>query len=147
MAGIKRKSAVAAPTESKAHSKKVKVDKSSAKRASKSDSSRPAKSSKKSKPKEEPEDLVESDTSEDENGFYGFSANKDEALSSSGDEKSLEVARPNGQALKRKESSEMHPERVKKLNDSASGSNGAKGAPLAALNGMLNAYFNQHVYY
>lgn len=74
MAGVKRKSAVAPVPEAKSKSKKAKVEKS----ASKSQSKHAVKPSKKSKKREEsgPE-FDESDTSEQENGFYGYSANED----------------------------------------------------------------------
>lgn len=73
MAGIKRKSAAAAQPEVKAKSKKVKVDKP-AKRSSDNGATKKAKSSKKAKRDEDSDELMESDTSEVENGFYGFSA-------------------------------------------------------------------------
>ncbi|KAK7193722.1 pumilio domain-containing protein [Paraphaeosphaeria sporulosa] len=77
MAGIKRKSAAAAQPEVKSKSKKVKTEKP-AKRSSDKDAVKLSKSSKKSKRKDDSDDLMESDTSEVENGFYGFSASKDE---------------------------------------------------------------------
>ena len=73
MAGIKRKSAAAAQPEVKAKSKKVKVDKP-AKRSSDKDAAKKTKSSKKAKRDHDSDELMESDTSEAENGFYGFSA-------------------------------------------------------------------------
>ncbi|KAF2120447.1 armadillo-type protein [Lophiotrema nucula] len=90
MAGVKRKSATSAPAETKVKSKKPKVEKTQSKRAAKDETTtrreKPAK-----KAKVEPEsDLEESDTSEVENGFYGFSANKKGALSSS-DEDQLDA--------------------------------------------------------
>ncbi|KAF1968362.1 ARM repeat-containing protein [Bimuria novae-zelandiae CBS 107.79] len=75
MAGIKRKSAAAAQSEVKSKSKKVKVDKPT-KRSSDKDAIKPAKSSKKAKREDDSDELMESDTSEVENGFYGFSANE-----------------------------------------------------------------------
>ena len=75
MAGIKRKSTVPAQVDSKSNSKKVKVDKPAAKRSSKREETKPTKASKKSKPTD---DLIESDTTEEENGFYGFSAGAEE---------------------------------------------------------------------
>lgn len=77
MAGIKRKSAAAAQPEVKNKSKKIKVDKP-AKRSSDKDAAKLTKSSRKAKHVEAPDELEESDTSEPENGFYGFSASKDE---------------------------------------------------------------------
>ncbi|KAL1599722.1 Pumilio y domain member 6 [Paraconiothyrium brasiliense] len=75
MAGIKRKSAAAAQPEVKTKSKKVKVDKP-AKRSSDKDAVKLPKGSKKAKRENDSDDLVESDTSEADNGFYGFSASK-----------------------------------------------------------------------
>jgi pumilio family protein 6 len=84
MAGIKRKSVVPSGSETKIKSKKVKVDAPAEKRSTKHESTKPPKSTKKSKkPKDESDELVESDTSEDDTGFYGFSANKNAATSSS----------------------------------------------------------------
>lgn len=82
MAGIKRKSAVASVPEVKSKSKKVKTDKPS----SKTDSKHAVKPAKKSKRKEESPELEESDTSEQENGFYGFSANEDVEMQSAEEE-------------------------------------------------------------
>lgn len=72
MAGIKRKSAAAAQPDVKSKSKKVRTEKRSGDKDVKS-----TKSSKKAKRDVESDDLIESDTSEDENGFTGFSASKD----------------------------------------------------------------------
>jgi len=74
MAGIKRKSNAPNSVEAKTKSKKIKIDKPKSKRDSKSEV-KPVKSK---KVKESSEDLVESDTSEEENGFNGFSAAKDD---------------------------------------------------------------------
>ena len=73
MAGIKRKSAAPAQIDTKSSSKKIRVEKPAKKSSAKSE----AKPPKKSKVQDQSEELVESDTSEDENGFYGFSANED----------------------------------------------------------------------
>ncbi|KAL6708515.1 Pumilio y domain member 6 [Coniothyrium glycines] len=90
MAGIKRKSAVQAASDSKSKSKKVKVDKSTSKR----DSKHEVKPAKKSKPAKEDssDDFEESDTSEPENGFYGFSAaqDEDEDMSDAGSSEAVE---------------------------------------------------------
>lgn len=77
MAGIKRKSAAATQSDVKSKTKKVKVDKP-AKRSSDKDAVKPSKSSKKAKRELDSDELMESDTSEVENGFYGFSASKDD---------------------------------------------------------------------
>ncbi|KAF2866771.1 armadillo-type protein [Massariosphaeria phaeospora] len=76
MGGIKRKTETTAQTESKSKSKKIKVDKSSTKRPAKADAVKPTKISKKAKVQENAEELIESDTSEEENGFHGVSAKK-----------------------------------------------------------------------
>lgn len=83
MAGIKRKSVASAPRDPKVKSKKVKVDKSTAKRPAEHNAAKQAQTPTKTKLKVEPDGLVESDTSEDENGFYGFSADNTTTLSSS----------------------------------------------------------------
>lgn len=93
MAGVKRKSAAPIQSENKAKSKKLKVDKSSSKRPVKSATVR-EKPSKKAKITEESDELIESDTSEEDNGFYGFSANEEEALSGSEDDYSGESSEP-----------------------------------------------------
>jgi pumilio family protein 6 len=107
MAGIKRKSAVSTPMDIKAKSKKAKVDKPTSKSDSKRDSKHAVKPVKKSKKvKEESSDEVEeSDTSEQENGFYGFSAKDDVELSDAeGSEEAepMEDVQQNGKAHKRK---------------------------------------------
>lgn len=84
MAGLKRKSAVATQSDSKSKSKKAKVDKPAAKRSKDSNAVKPAKISKKSKVDDDSDDLMESDTSEPENGFYGFSADKSSGSNSAG---------------------------------------------------------------
>ncbi|CBX92486.1 hypothetical protein LEMA_P051920.1 [Plenodomus lingam JN3] len=110
MPGIKRKSTVPSAAEGKSGSKKAKVekvgskgdkavvkgdkssskqDKSSSKRNSKLEV-KPVKKSKKSK-QESSDDLAESDTSEDENGFDGFSAAQDEDVDMSDAESSEDV--------------------------------------------------------
>lgn len=77
MAGVKRK-------QSEAPSAKVSTDKKI--RTVKKPAGKPAKETKKQKPskREESEDLVQSDTTESENGFAGFSA-KDGAEASDSD--------------------------------------------------------------
>ncbi|KAF2653910.1 ARM repeat-containing protein [Lophiostoma macrostomum CBS 122681] len=71
MAGIKRKSPTVSQSLSN-KSKKLKVEKSA----------------KKAPPKEDSEDLIESDTSEDEHGYFGFAAKKGSTADSSEDESS-----------------------------------------------------------
>ncbi|KAF2019033.1 ARM repeat-containing protein [Aaosphaeria arxii CBS 175.79] len=82
MPGIKRKSATSSDAKSKV--KKPKTDSSSSKRPAKQEDARP-KSSKKSKVEEDSDDLIESDTSEDQNGFYGFAANEEAEAGNSED--------------------------------------------------------------
>jgi pumilio homology domain family member 6 len=128
MAGIKRKSAPPVQAEVKTKSKKAKVENSSGERAAKPTNS---KLTKKAKVQDESDSLVESDTSEDENGFYGFEANSGEGVSSSEEDEGssgeeIETAKPNGKAHKAKEPS----------TNSAGGSEGQKQTALAALNGM-----------
>ncbi|KAH9865487.1 hypothetical protein J1614_009071 [Plenodomus biglobosus] len=89
MAGIKRKSTVPSTADAKSKSKKIKVDKPSSKRGSKHEV-KPVKKSNKAK-EESADDLVESDTSEDENGFSGFSAAKDADVDMSDAESSEDV--------------------------------------------------------
>ncbi|OAK98593.1 ARM repeat-containing protein [Phaeosphaeriaceae sp. SRC1lsM3a] len=104
MAGIKRKSAVATPAgDSKSKSKKVKVEKTTSKGDSKH-AVKPVKKSKKAK-EESSDELEESDTSEQENGFYGFSANEDVEMSdadSSEEAEPMEDVKQNGKAHKHK---------------------------------------------
>lgn len=76
MAGVKRK-------QSEASAPKVSGDKKI--KTAKKPAAKPVKEAKKSKKREESEDLVESDTTESENGFAGFSA-KDGAEESDSDE-------------------------------------------------------------
>ena len=81
MAGLKRKSGGSAVPDVKSKSKKLRVEKSAPMSSHKRDLAvREAKPSKKSKTQEESEPLIESDTSEDDNGFYGFSANEGETM-------------------------------------------------------------------
>lgn len=82
MAGIKRKSTAVAHAESKSTSKKFKVDKP-AKKLSVKRGATVQKPSKKAAPKDDVDELLESDTSEEANGFYGFSADKSAASSGS----------------------------------------------------------------
>jgi pumilio family protein 6 len=103
MAGIKRKSAVPTSSDIKTKSKKAKVDKAT----SKSDSKHAVKPVKKSKQAkvESSDDLEESDTSEQENGFYGFSAKEDVEMSdadSSDDAEPMEDVKQSSKAPKRK---------------------------------------------
>ena len=81
MAGLKRKSGSAAAPDVKSESKKLRVEKSAPKSSHKRDLAvRETKSSKKTKTKDESDPLIESDTTEDANGFYGFSATEGEAM-------------------------------------------------------------------
>lgn len=127
MAGIKRKSAPPVQAEVKTKSKKAKVENSSGKRASNLATS---KLTKKTKVQNESDSLVESDTSEDENGFYGFEANSGEGVSSSEEEEDssdeVETANTSGKVHKANEAS----------GNPAGGSEGQKQTALAALNGM-----------
>jgi hypothetical protein len=129
MAGIKRKSEVSKPTDTKSKSKKAKVEKSSSKSESKH-AVKPVKKSKKAKAESEDE-LEESDTSEQENGFYGFSAKEDVEMSdadSSEEAEPMEDVKQNGKAHKRK-SDDNDGEEKKKPN------NGAADSKLAEMNG------------
>ncbi|KAI2487737.1 CPL domain containing protein [Pyrenophora tritici-repentis] len=109
MAGIKRKSAGATAPEIKTKSKKVKVDKPTSKHESKHEV-KPAKKPSKSKKEESPGGSEESDTSEQENGFYGFSAAEGADVDMSDAESSEEIeeqdAKSNGKTRKRKDDTE-----------------------------------------
>lgn len=134
MAGIKRKSAVPTTSDSKSKSKKVKVDKP----ASKSGSKHEVKPVKKSKPakEESSDDFEESDTSEPENGFYGFSAAQDEDVEMSdadSSEDTEDVPQQNGKSQKNGS------EYKQKLKSDASGSK------LAGLNGRHLPNFRHEV--
>ena len=129
MAGIKRKSAVATPSDTKSKTKKVKVDKSAAKSSAKHEV-KPAKKSKKAKV-ESSDELNESDTSEQENGFYGFSANEDADMpdaDSSEDEDAMEDVKQDKKAHKRKSEDESAGDNKKAKSD-------APDSKLAELNG------------
>jgi pumilio family protein 6 len=102
MAGTKRESAAATASDSKVKSKKVKADK----KASSSDS-KPVKKSKKAE-KKVADDLEESDTSEQENGYNGFSAKKDVEMTSPDEDE----PKQNGKTHKRK--AEEEPSEYKK---------------------------------
>jgi pumilio family protein 6 len=133
MAGIKRKSAVSAPAvDTKSKSKKVKVEKSTSKGDSKH-AVKPSKKSKKAK-EESSDDFEESDTSEQENGFYGFSANEDVEMSdadSSEDAEPMEDVKQNGKALKRKSDEQATDDKKKSKSDSSD-------SKLAELNGTCS---------
>lgn len=81
MAGLKRKSGTSAPADGKSKVKKVRVDKFAAKSSNKRElpvrPSKPTKPAKKTETAHDSEELIESDTSEDDNGFYGFSATQE----------------------------------------------------------------------
>lgn len=80
MAGIKRKSVVSDRSDGKVKSKKLEVEKKAAKQAGREPS---RKRSKKVEVENRSDGSEESDTSEQENGFYGFSANKKSGRESS----------------------------------------------------------------
>jgi pumilio family protein 6 len=103
MAGTKRESAAATASDSKVKSKKVKVDK----KASSGDS-KPAKKSKKTE-KKVSTDIDESDTSEKENGYNGFSAKPDVEMTSPDEDSE---SQQNGKTHKRK--AEDEPSEYKK---------------------------------
>ena len=106
MAGIKRKSTGTSAPEVKAKSKKVKVDKPTSKRESKHEV-KPVKKSTKAKKEESSDGFEESDTSENENGFYGFSAAEGADVDMSDAESSEETeeqnTKSNGKTQKRKD--------------------------------------------
>jgi pumilio family protein 6 len=131
MAGIKRKSDLPAHSETKVKSKKLKVDKP-VKRAAKPDKTSSKKPTKKAKVQEESEELIESDTTEEENGFYGFAADKGVAVGASEDEEMSEAS-PAGQHLKpnKKTQEGVHPDRKKAIN----APDGEKPSTLGSLNG------------
>lgn len=139
MAGIKRKTSVPSASETKVKNKKVKVEKPAAKRTSKHEV-KPAKK----RPKVDDDssgDLDESDTSEQENGFYGFSAAKhEETVGSNVDDSEdadQDTAVSTGKAHKRKTGAEAV-KNGKKLNKEDSESK------LAELNGLSSLSFSQH---
>lgn len=136
MAGIKRKSAVATPAgDSKSKSKKVKVEKTTSKGDSKH-AVKPVKKSKKAK-EESSDELEESDTSEQENGFYGFSANEDVEMSdadSSEEAEPMEDVKQNGKAHKHKSDDKESDHKKKPKGDGSD-------SKLAELNGMSTHRF------
>jgi pumilio family protein 6 len=153
MAGIKRKSAAAVQPEVKSKSKKVKVDKPT-KRSSDKDTVKLPKSSKKAKRETDSDDLVESYTSETENGFAGFSASKGEDEDASMDDAAddgfvgdeLEAALENDTAKdkkKGKKEKDGRSEHKKPSRDSGAAED--KSSALAGLNGKrcrpLNCLF------
>ncbi|KAH6861136.1 armadillo-type protein [Alternaria rosae] len=105
MAGIKRKSTGASASEVKDKSKKVKVDKPTTKSEKKRDV-KPVKKAKKTK-EESSDDFEESDTSEKDNGFYGFSAADGADVDMSDAESSDEQpTKSNSKTQKRKDDNE-----------------------------------------
>lgn len=131
MAGIKRKSTVATASDPKSKSKKVKVEKSTSKSDSKH-AVKPVKKTKKAKV-ESSDELDESDTSEPENGFYGFSANEDAVMDdadSSEEAGSMEDVTPSAKASKHKSDDKAAEHKKKHKSD-------APDSKLAELNGML----------
>jgi pumilio homology domain family member 6 len=142
MAGIKRKSSAPSHPEVKTKSKKSKTDNAPLKHSTEYDASR-KKTSKKAKIEEESEALIESDTTEDEHGFYGFSANADEALDSSEDEGTDQASAPSKtstRGLKIQKPQEQNQKQKKSENaikaDTQSNSK-VKSTVLDTLNGML----------
>ena len=130
MSGIKRKSTTSARGDAKSKSKKLKTEKSFPKHSTTQKVTHHAKSSNKPKTNEDSDELLESDTSEDENGFYGFSANKNAGEDMPEDDDSedgpvvnnTEASEPNIQAGNKTTSREEH-----------------RSPALAALNGMLSS--------
>jgi pumilio family protein 6 len=129
MGGIKRKSATPAQTDIKAKTKKAKVEKPSTKHSAKHDVAHRPKTSKKPKIKDDSDELVESDTSEDDNGFNGFAANKEAGGSTSEDEDSEVAAKVDSS-----EDSEPKQKRSKQKSQEE-----YKTSALAALNGTFNS--------
>jgi pumilio family protein 6 len=129
MAGIKRKSTVPSANETKSKSKKAKVEKSTSKR----DSKHEVKPVKKSKPakEESSEELEESDTSEPENGFYGFSAAQDDDAQMSDVDSSEDVSEAPKQNGKAKKSNDEENQKPK---------GDASGSKLEGLNGTICSF-------
>lgn len=132
MAGIKRKSEASAPTDIKSKIKKSKVEKTSSKHATKHDVAHRPKTSKKPKQKEDSDDLMESDTSEAENGYHGFSANKEAATTSDDDDSEGDVKADST------EDSEPKKEKRSKLKPQEE----YKASGLAAMSGTLNSHID-----
>jgi hypothetical protein len=133
MAGIKRKSEASAPTDIKSKIKKSKVEKTSSKHSTKHDVAHRPKTSKKPKPKDDSDDLMESDTSEVENGYHDFSANKEAATTSEDDDSEGDMKADST------EDSEPKKEKRSKLKPQEE----YKASGLAALSGKLDS----HIYY
>jgi pumilio family protein 6 len=134
MAGIKRKSAVSTTADVKTKSKKVKVEKSAPKSVSKH-AVKPVKKSKKVK-EESPKDMDESNTSEKENGFNGFSANEDADMNDSDadseDDEPMGDVTQNGKAHKRKSEDKTSKDTKKLKSDPTD-----QSAAFAAANGTV----------
>ena len=131
MAGIKRKSEASAPTDIKSKIKKSKVEKTSSKHSTKHDVAHRPKTSKKPKPKDDSDDsddLMESDTSEVENGYHGFPASKEAATTSEDDDSEEDVKADST------EDSEPKKEKRSKLKPQEE----YKASGLAALSGTLD---------
>ncbi|KAF2003290.1 ARM repeat-containing protein [Amniculicola lignicola CBS 123094] len=134
MAGLKRKTAVATQSDDKKHSKKVKIEKGSSKSATKR-SSKDSKSAAtpRTRFEHDEDDIVESDTTEDENGAYGFSANKSAQVDSAeednneDDADAMEDVQYNGGAKSKKD----HKEKFGKYGENKS-SDPSKSAGLNA---------------
>lgn len=129
-AGLKRKQATEDVKSSNGvKAKKVKVR--DAKPAGKKEIVVPAKKGSKRTPVSESEELVESDTSEDENGFYGFAAKEEsEQDNSDSDESESEVdVGDEGRGVKKA--------KVEKKDKA----NGTKPSTVEALNGMFVCFY------
>ncbi|KAF2182145.1 ARM repeat-containing protein [Zopfia rhizophila CBS 207.26] len=123
MAGLKRKSHISAQSDLKSKSKKIKVEKSTRKPTAKRElavhSGNPAK---KAKIKDDSEELVESDTSEEDNEFYGFAAQDEPEVSNSDvdeaperrDEGSSEAGESDEDGKKKQKGKKQKPQRKPK---------------------------------
>jgi pumilio family protein 6 len=130
MAGIKRKSEASAPTDIKSKIKKSKVEKSSSKHSTKHDVTHRPKTAKKPKKQDDSDDLMESDTSEVENGYHGFSANKEAAANSEDDDSEGDAKADST------EDSEPKKEKRSKLKPQEE----YKASGLAAMSGTLDTF-------
>jgi len=125
-AGLKRKQATEAVKSSNGvRAKKVKVHDS--KPARKKELVVPAKKGAKRTPVSESEELVESDTSEDESGFYGFAANEEFGQDNSDSDESESEADVGDEGREVKNAKVEKKDKV----------NGTKPSTVEALNGMF----------
>ncbi|KAF2686485.1 ARM repeat-containing protein [Lentithecium fluviatile CBS 122367] len=140
MAGIKRKSTDPSGSQTKVKSKKIKVESQTGKRSTKHSDTQLAKTPKKSKPVDESDELVESDTSGDENGLYGFSAAKTSSSGSPDDDADADADDPESKPTPKKIKQEAKGKSGKKelTNGNHSGKDSAsaekKSSALAGLN-------------